>query len=167
MTETAQYLAVRPWDGFDSTAAYTNLTPLIKLGGIKWSRNDVEASSAGRTQDSFMHRARVGGNGGIKIRLDCTSIAGLTTTQARTLLRAIRPVWLEVVYLDPMFSAADTAANGGDPNGYTDANGYRHARMYSNNVPATFLFMREKMNGNNVIYRESLWEGVDFPLIER
>lgn len=125
---------VRTWG---SSGAYTDLTPYIKLGGLKWSRNDVEASSSGRdTQDGYMHRARVG----IKIRLDCTC-RPLTTDEAKIVLSAIKPVWLDVQYLDPQDGAL------------------RSAQMYSNNIPATFLFMRD--DGT------SYWEGIEFPLIER
>ena len=116
------------------TYKYTDLTPYIALGGLKWSRNDVEASDAGRTQDGIMHRARVG----IKIRLDC-HCRPLLLEEAKTVLAAINPVWLQVQYLDPQDGAVRTA------------------KMYSNNIPATFLFMR---NGTNY------WEGIDFPLIE-
>ena len=142
---------VRTWG---STGAFTDLTPYIKLGGLKWSRNDVEHSSAGRgTQDGLMHRARVG----IKVRLDCSS-KPLLTDEARTLLRAIEPEWLEVKYLDPRYSTADYVS-GQTTVPYVDSSGYRHAKMYSNNIPATFLFMN--INGT------SYWEGVDFPFIEQ
>lgn len=128
---------VRDWanhsDGEDQTP-YKDLTPYIALGGLKWSRNDVEASSAGRTQDGIMHRARVG----LKVRLDC-KCRPLLLHEAQYVLDAIRPVWLQVKYLDPQDGAIRTA------------------KMYSNNIPATFLFMR---GGTNY------WEGIDFPLIE-
>ena len=119
--------------------AYIDLTPYIALGGLKWSRNDVEASSAGRTQDGIMHRARVS----LKIRLDC-KCRPLLLEEAHTVLAAIKPEWLDVVYLDPQ----DGALRGGVSN---------PVKMYSNNIPATFLFMR---GGKNY------WEGIDFPLIE-
>lgn len=139
---------VRDWQyhGTPATGAsghpYTDLTPYIKLGGLKWSRNDVEHSSAGRdTQDGLMHRARVG----LKVRLDC-QCRPITSDEAKIVLKAIEPVWLDVVYLDPQ----EGAVRGGvdDP-----------VQMYSNNIPATFLFMRT--DGT------SYWEGIEFPLIER
>lgn len=59
-------IKVRAWG---SSATYTDLTPYLAYGGLKWSRNDIDASDAGRdTQDGLMHRARVA----IKVRLDCT-----------------------------------------------------------------------------------------------
>lgn len=128
---------VRDWADNAKTeqqAPYTDLTPYIALGGLKWSRNDVEASSAGRTQDGIMHRARVS----LKVRLDC-KCRPLLLEEAHTVLAAIQPVWLQVKYLDPQDGAIRTA------------------KMYSNNIPATFLFMRDNTN---------YWEGIDFPLIE-
>lgn len=128
---------VRDWADNAKTeqqAPYTDLTPYIALGGLKWSRNDVEASSAGRTQDGIMHRARVG----LKVRLDC-KCRPLLLEEAHIVLSAIKPVWLQVSYLDPQDGAI------------------RVAKMYSNNIPATFLFMRAGTN---------YWEGIDFPLIE-
>ena len=130
---------VRDWADNAKTeqqAPYTDLTPYIALGGLKWQRCDIESSSAGRdTQDGIMHRARVG----IAIRLDC-KCRPLLLEEASTVLQAIRPVWLQVRYLDPEQGALRTC------------------QMYSNNIPATFLFMR-----NNTNY----WEGIEFPLIEK
>ena len=124
---------------YGSSAAYTDLTPYLALGGLKWSRNDVEASSAGRTQDGIMHRARVS----IKVRLDC-KCRPLTTDEAHIVLPAIQPEWLQVQYLDPSTGAVETK------------------KMYSNNIPATFLFM----TGQEGAYTGSYWEGIEFPLIE-
>ena len=135
---------VRDWQYHGTSEAshpYTDLTDYIALGGLKWSRQDVEHSSAGRdTQDGLMHRARVG----IKIRLDC-KCRPLLLHEANTVLQAIKPVWLDVVYLDPQEGAIRGGVNS-------------PVQMYSNNIPATFLFMR-----NNTNY----WEGIEFPLIER
>ena len=138
---------VRTWG---SSGAFTDLTPYIALGGLKWSRNDVEASEAGRTQDGIMHRSRVG----LKVRLDC-KCRPILISEAKTVLTAINPVWLEVKYLDPRYSTADYTGQTTVP--YIDSSGYRHAKMYSNNIPATFLFMRDNT---------SYWEGIEFPLIE-
>ena len=125
-------LWVKPWG---SNANYTELTPYLALGGLSWSRNDVDASSAGRTQDSKMHRARLG----VKARLDanCTP---LYAEDMSLVLTAILPEWLSVKFFDPQIG------------------NYREAKMYSNNVKATFL----KMNADGTSY----WESLTFPLIE-
>ena len=109
----APFLKVRAWG---STAAYTDLTPYIEFNGFKWSRNDIDASDAGRdTQDGLMHRARVA----IKIRLDVTC-RPLEESEATTVLQAILPEWLQVRYYDIQSGASVTK------------------KMYSNNIPAAF-----------------------------
>lgn len=116
---------------------YVELTSYIALGGVKWSRNDIDASTAGRdTQDGLMHRARVA----IKARLDINCVP-LKAEQMAYVLQAIRPQWLSVKFFDPQ------------------EGNYRVATMYSNNVNATFL----KYNTDGTSY----WEGLTFPLIEQ
>ena len=109
--------------------SYVELTPYIAFSGLKWSRNDVEAADAGRTQDSIMHRNRVG----IKCRLDATCTP-LYADQMKVVLQAILPEKLTVKYFDP------TIGN------------YRVADMYSNNITANFL----KMNTDGTQYWEAL-----------
>lgn len=126
-------IQVRAWG---SSGAYTDLTPYIAFGGLKWSRNDIDASDAGRdTQDGLMHRARVA----IKIRLDCTC-KPLEQTDVTTVLTAIKPEWLEVQYFDPQEGSVQTK------------------KMYSNNIPATFLIQHGT---------KQYWSGIAFPLIEQ
>lgn len=126
-------LNVRPWG---STGAYTNLVPYLAFNGLKWSRNDIDASDAGRdTQDGLMHRARVA----IKIRLDGTC-KPLLQEEATIVLQAILPEWLEVQYFD--IQAGETVTK----------------KMYSNNIPATFLIQKGT---------QQYWAGIAFPLIEQ
>lgn len=120
-------LWVKPFGAPDS--AYVELTPYIMFNGLKWSRNDVEASDAGRTQDGYMHRHRVG----IKIRLDA-SCKPLLADDMATVLQAVLPVTLTVRYFDPMYG------------------GYRVANMYSNNITSDFL----KMNTDGTQYWQNL-----------
>lgn len=126
-------IKVRAWG---SSAAYTDLTPYLAYGGLKWSRNDIDASNAGRdTQDGLMHRARVA----IKVRLDCTC-KPLEQTDVTTVLTAIKPEWLQVQYFDPQEGSTQTK------------------KMYSNNIPATFLIQHGT---------KQYWSGISFPLIEQ
>lgn len=120
-------LWVKPLHADDSN--YVELTRYIKLGGVKWSRNDVEASTAGRTQDGYMHRARVA----IKIRLDI-SCTPLYAEDMKVVLQAIKPVRLTVKYFDPQEGE------------------YVEKDMYSNNLGAQFL----KMNTDGTSYWEGL-----------
>lgn len=113
-----------------------DITPYIALGGVKWSRNDVEAPKAGRTLDGVMHRGRVA----TKIRLDITC-RPMTNTEAATVLTAIMPEYVTVVYTDPQLGTTTTKT------------------MYSNNNPASFLMRRT--DGTE------WWSGITFPLVER
>lgn len=61
----------------------------------------------------------------------------LSSEDAATVLNAIYPEYVEVEYIDPMY-------------------GHSIKTMYSNNAPATFV--------DTVT---DLWEGINFPLIER
>ena len=121
---------------YGSSGSYTDLTPYLAEGGIKWSRNDIDAPNSGRdTQDGLMHRARVA----IKARLDCTC-RPLSQSELSTVLTTIQPEWLQVQYHDPTTNATVTK------------------KMYSNNIPASFLIMRGTTQ---------YWTGVTVPLVEQ
>lgn len=124
-------LKVRP---YGSSAAYTDLLPYLAEGGLKWSRNDIDASDAGRDQSGALHRARVG----LKVRLDGTC-KPLTAAEANIVLQAIKPEWLQVQYFDVQEGTNLTK------------------KMYSNNIPATFLVQKGATQ---------YWDGIAFPLIE-
>ena len=113
----------------------TDILPYIAYKGLKWSRNDVDGPDAGRTMDGEMQRMRVA----TKIRLDITC-RPLTDTEASTVLTAIMPEYVTVVYSDPQTGTTETKT------------------MYSNNNPASFLLMK-----GNVGY----WDGITFPLVEK
>lgn len=91
-----------------------DFAPYVAEGGISWQRNDLEASSAGRTtMDGLMHRARIAVK--TKLEITCLPVRG---TVARELLRAIYPEYVTVTYQDPQ-------------------DGLVTRTMYSNNVTAT------------------------------
>lgn len=114
-----------------------NILPLVKEGGMKWSRNDVDSPSSGRTMDAVMHRSRVA----IKWRADF-EIMDLPTNVCNALLNLILPVFVEVeTNQHPLY-------------------GYYAGQYYSNNVPATAVYI-DKKTGN------ARWTGISFPLIER
>ena len=98
------------------SGTYVDLTNYIALGGVKWSRNDIDAAGAGRDQAGLLHRARVA----IKIRLDITC-RPLLASEAKTVLDTIAPEWIWVKYLDVQSGTVLTK------------------KMYSNNIPATYL----------------------------
>lgn len=92
-----------------------DVVPYIAQGGIKWSRNDIDAPNTGRTLDGTMHRGRVA----TKIRLDITC-RPMTATELRTLLTTLQSQYVSVTYDDPMLGTVQKT-------------------MYANNNPATFL----------------------------
>ena len=112
-----------------------DMTPYIAYGGLKWSRNDIEAPNTGRAMNGLMYRGRVA----TKIRLDITCRL-LTASELSTVLNAILPEFVTVVYNDPMLGTVTKT-------------------MYSNNNPA--VYQLKKPNGTEY------WSGVTFPLIER
>lgn len=115
----------------------TDILKYIESNGLKWQRNDVDASNAGRTMDATMHRGRVA----IKIRWD-VSLRPLTSADAALLLNIILPEYVEVnTNIDPLY-------------------GTYIKTFYSNNVPATCMCVDEDTG-------EALWQGIEFPLIEQ
>ena len=109
-----------------------DIVPYIAQKGIKWTRNDIDGEGSGRTLDGVMHRSRLDS----KIRLDITCLP-LSSEDARKVLNAIYPEFIDVEYIDPMY-------------------GHTTKTMYSNNNPATYIDTKT-----------DLWEGITFPLIER
>lgn len=96
----------------------TDITKLIASGGLKWSRNDLDAPNSGRALDGTMIRGRVS----TKIRLDITC-RPLTSDELHMLLNLILPEWVTVTYDDPMYGTVSMT-------------------MYSNNNPAEFYMIQ-------------------------
>ena len=103
--------------------------------GIKWTRFDVEAPDTGRTLDGVMHRGRVAS----KVRLDITCCP-LKSSEAMTVLNAIKPEFITVRYIDPQDGSVTRT-------------------MYSNNIPTICA----TVNPDGT----AIWKGLTFPLIER
>lgn len=95
-----------------------DMLPYIALGGLKWSRNDVDAPNTGRDMAGYMHRGRVS----TKIRLDVTC-RPLTQSEVSIVLNTIQPEYVTVTYDDPML-------------------GLVTKNMYANNNPAVFQFLK-------------------------
>lgn len=105
-------------------------------GGYAVKRNDVDSESAGRTMDATMHRDRRAVK--MELTLACRPLTGAET---RKILNAIFPEYVTVTYNDPRVGIRE------------------NVQMYSNNVPAEYLF--RKPDGTE------WWQGITFPLIER
>ena len=100
----------------DSGGNWIDITPYIAFGGLKWSRNDVEAANAGRMQNGYMQRDRVA----TKYRWDITC-RPVTAAELSTILTLIEPQYIMVRYTDPQTNTV--VAN----------------YCYSNNFPATYM----------------------------
>lgn len=109
-----------------SGATWVDITPYIKYQGITFSRNDVEAPSAGRTLDGIMHRMRVA----VKERMDIETIP-LKREQVRTLLELLYPETF-MVRVTP----------------YPLTNSTKVMQMYSNSVKTSYIIHRE--NGEDI-----------------
>lgn len=100
----------------DDGGTYVDITPYIAFGGIKWSRNDVDAANAGRNQQGNMVRDRIS----TKYRWDITC-RPLTAAEQSNILQLIQPEYITVRYTDPL------------------TNTRKSGKYYSNNFPATYL----------------------------
>lgn len=109
-----------------SGTTWVDITPYIKFGGLTFSRNDVEAPSAGRTLDGKMHRMRVA----VKERMDIETIP-LSKDKVQYLLTLLYP---------PTFNVRVTP--------YPLTNAEKVMNMYSNSVKATYIIHRS--NGDDI-----------------
>ena len=91
-----------------------NVVPYIAYGGLKWSRNDIDAPNTGRAMNGLMYRGRVA----TKIRLDITCRL-LKTDELHTILNLIQPEYVTVTYDDPLLGRVTKT-------------------MYANNNPAVY-----------------------------
>ena len=103
-----------------------DITPYIKYQGITFSRNDIEAPSAGRTLDGIMHRMRVA----VKEKMEIETVP-LTRAQVRNLLELLYPETF-MVRVTP----------------YPLTNGTKVMEMYTNNVKITYIIHRS--NGDDI-----------------
>ena len=95
-----------------------DMVPYIAVGGVKWSRNDIDSPDTGRAMNGLMYRGRVT----TKIRLDVTCRL-LKASELQIVLNAIYPEYITVTYDDPMSGTVTKT-------------------MYSNNNPAVFQMLK-------------------------
>ena len=120
-----------------NTNQYVDITPYIAQGGVKWLRNDVDGSNAGRMQNGEMMRDYIA----TKYRWDITC-RPLTAAEQSVVLQLIQPVYIEVKYTDPLTNTV-----------------VQDVQYYSNNFPSTFLISRT--DGTEY------WTGLAFPVIQK
>lgn len=112
-----------------------DITSYIASEGLQWKLSDLDSDQAGRTLDGVMHRARIDS----KVTLD-VACRPLRAPEARILLNAIFPEFVQVQYDDPAYGVVTRT-------------------MYSNNRPAAFW----QVGSDGV----DEWAGINFPLIEQ
>ena len=67
----------------------------VARGGLDWARHDLEKDGSGRSLDGYMHRHRITQKRTLKIQ--CKR---LTDTRARSLVSALNPETISVMYND-------------------------------------------------------------------
>ena len=78
-------IKIAPYGG----SVYTDITNMIKKGGVKWNFPSVDADGAGRSLDGIMHRKQIAIKN--KIEFECVP---LTSTQVKTLRTLLANEWL-------------------------------------------------------------------------
>lgn len=74
-----------------------DFTHLVEEGGIRWSRNDLDADATGRNLNGVMMRKRVA----VKRKLSVTCLRMNTQTMTE-LNKALYPQFISVTFLDPI-----------------------------------------------------------------
>lgn len=74
-----------------------DFTHILVEGGLRWSRNDLDAEGAGRSLDGVMQRKRVA----VKRKL-AVSCLRLDTPTIMALNQALYPQFVRVTFLDPV-----------------------------------------------------------------
>lgn len=85
--------------------ANTDYNPIRTVDGLGvkcpssylYKLEDISASDAGRTEDTVMHKKRIGQVVGIEL-----SWQNVTTAEVSALLKTFNPEYIEVCYLDAM-----------------------------------------------------------------
>lgn len=75
---------------------WKDFTDVVKAGGLKWTRNDIDASGSGRDKKGAMRRKRVTTKA--KLQVSCRTLAH---DRMLALNAALWPETIEVQYLDP------------------------------------------------------------------
>ena len=68
----------------------------ILRGGIKWSRNDIDADGSGRTLDGVMHRNRIASKRKLTVNM-----GRLTQSQIEDVSTALAPEFIDITFIDP------------------------------------------------------------------
>ena len=103
----------------------TDFAGLLTTEGLKWSRNDIDASGVGRDKSGTMRRKRIASK--VKLRFTCRD---MTHSEMVALNEALFPETISVTYLDPRL-------------------GERTATFYGSSVEAATLISQ----GNETIWR--------------
>ena len=121
--------------------AVNDYYPIKTVGGVivpcpstyQYELSDVSDADSGRTEDGLMHKMRIAQKVHIQLSWSYVSFA-----DAKTILEAFNPEYIDVNYLDPMTNTYQTK---------TFYVGDRSAPLYNT--------------------RKQLWTGISFNIIER
>lgn len=114
-----------------------NVLPYIEAGGLKWTENDLDSPTSGRTLDGTMHRGKVSSK--VKLEIKCLP---LDVSDARALLTAVSKQYV-------------TVSTNIDPK-----NGVTSYSMYNSTRPVTCYIVDPKTGIGK-------WHDLAFNLIER
>lgn len=113
-------LEIAPLGTAQNSNVWVDIVPYIANGGLKWTRNDIDAANSGRdVQSGVMIRHRVRQCD----RFDVT-FRPLTYDELHLILGLVQPEWFLVRVTDLISGNQVTNT------------------MYSNNIPATFILQR-------------------------
>ena len=93
----------------------TNYNPLQSVGGVSnipapstyvWKLEDISAPDAGRTENGYMQKKRIGQVVGLELGWQ-----NITTEQANVILNAFQDEYINVTYIDPQFGSGSLYTN--------------------------------------------------------
>ena len=89
---------------FQMKIGSTDISGYIAASGFNWSKNDIDASSTGRSKDGTMRRKRVATKH--KLQVTCRT---LSESELSSLASLISPQTVSVTYLNPATGSNRTA----------------------------------------------------------
>lgn len=86
-----------------------DFSDVVKAGGVKWKKYDLESDNAGRTLDGLMHRSRIA-----RKRQLVQTCKRMTDARLRQLVNALDHEFVTITYPDPQFGQTTKTFYGTD-----------------------------------------------------